>query len=487
MAKSIKDLQPAEFWKHFQKITSIPRCSGNETAIREYIISIAKDEGLKYAVDEKGNLVVSKGGTEGYENAPIVILQGHMDMVCEKNKGVEHDFSRDPIKLKIDGDYLKAEETSLGADNGVGIASSLSIMESKDLSHPPMEFLFTVEEEVGLNGAKFLTSDFLKGRIMLNLDSEQEGDFFVGCAGGLDGEIMIDIIKEVAPSDTRPYLVKVSGLRGGHSGLEIDKGHANAIKVLNRFLWNIMKDTNIRIETFSGGSKRNAIAREAEAVVWILDNKLELLKDKMKQWEQIFRKEFGKTEPNLKFDEPVTVDEISSRYVLSSKTAQTMLNVIYALPHGVVTMSRDIPNLVETSTNLGIVKTDKENIILTLNHRSSSATAILEVAEGIESLAKLAGVKYLRGPGYPGWQPDLDSKILGLARETYRKLFNKEANIKAIHAGLECGIIGEKFPGIDMLSFGPTMHSVHSPDEKLYIPSVEPFWKFLVELIKNVK
>ncbi len=486
MSLSINDLQPAEFWRHFEKITSIPRCSGNEGAIRDYIISIAKEHGFSYKVDGKGNLVVSKNGTADYENGPVVILQGHLDMVCEKNKGIEHDFTKDPIKLKIDGDYLKAQDTSMGADNGVGVATSLAVMVSKDLPHPPLEFLFTVEEEVGLNGAKFLTSDFLKGRTMLNLDSEQEGDFFVGCAGGLDGEIKIHIDREEVPSGMIPFLVKASGMKGGHSGLEIDKGHANAIKVLNRFLWNIMKDIDIKIENFSGGSKRNAIAREAEALLWIPEDKVTVIEEKTGHWEKLFRKEFGKTEPDLVINMSRHSEDVTKK-VFTGKCAMTVTNVLYAMPHGVVAMSRDIPELVETSTNLAIIKTEADEMILTLNHRSSSGTAILEVAEAIESLANLAGVKYVRGPGYPGWQPDLDSKILNISRETYKKLFNKEANIKAIHAGLECGIIGEKFPGMDMISFGPTMQGVHSPDEKLFIPSIEPFWKFVVELLKNVK
>jgi len=478
-------LEPSNFWKYFEAISSIPRGSGNESAVRDYVISVAKENNLAHKVDEKGNLVISKSGTEGYENHPAIVLQGHLDMVCEKNKGCEHDFKKDPIKLEIKGDYLHAAGTSMGADNGVGIAASMAIMVSKDMSHPPLEFLFTVEEEVGLNGAKHLKGDFLKGRIMLNLDSEQEGDFFIGCAGGLDGEIRIDITREDVRKDMTPCLIKGIGMRGGHSGLEIDKGHANAIKVLNRVLWNVYKDIDFQMAFFTGGSKRNAIAREAEALLWIPNDKVEDMKQKLEKWTEILRKEFGKTEPNLviQMTEPENIPEKA----FSKKTLETLLDLIYSMPHGVVQMSRDIPELVETSANFGIVSIQGDEIVFTLNHRSSSGTAILEVAETIESIARLAGVKYLRGPGYPGWQPNIDSPVLKAAKETYKKLFNKEANIKAIHAGLECGIIGEKFPGMDMLSFGPTMSGVHSPDEKLYIPSVEPFWKFITELIKNIK
>lgn len=486
MTQLLAGLQPAELWKNFEAVSAIPRGSGNEGAVRNFLISIAEKHGLPYKVDTKGNLVISKKGTEGYENAPSVVIQGHMDMVCEKNEDSSHDFTKDPIKLKIEGDYLKAEGTSLGADNGIGVAAGLSVMVSKDISHPPLEFLFTVEEETGLTGAKHLESDFLKGRIMLNLDSEEEGDFYIGCAGGLDGEIRIDVKRETVPKSYTPFTIKALGMKGGHSGLDIHKGRANAIKVVTRILWNVIKEIDLYIVEISGGSKRNAIAREAQVVIYVPDDKVNGLKEILSKWQGILRKEFGKTESHLAIN-LVQVTEGLREKAFTKKSAELVLDILYAMPHGVVNMNRDNPNFVETSTNLGIVATDKDTVILTLNHRSSSDSAILAVAEGIEALSMAGGVSYARGPGYPGWQPNMDSPVLKIARKTYKNIFNKEVNIKAIHAGLECGIIGEKFPGMDMMSFGPTMESVHSPDERFYIPSAKPFWKFLTGLLKNLR
>ena len=486
MSKISSVLKPALFWEHFEAISSIPRCSGNEAAARDYIISVAKKHGLSYKVDEKGNLVVSKEGTKGYENAPIVVLQGHIDMVCEKNEGCDHDFTKDPIKLKIEGDYLTAEGTSLGADNGIGLASSLSLMVDKENPHPPLEFLFTVEEETGLTGAKELQSDFLKGKIMLNLDSEEEGDFFIGCAGGLDGELQIDIDREEVGAGKKPFMFKATGMKGGHSGLDIDKGRANALKILTRFLSNMLKEVDFQAGCLGGGSKRNAIAREAKALLWIPEDKIDFFKEKVKAWQDIFRKEFGKTEPDLTLNLSEVNGELDKK-PFTSDCFKLILNVFYALPHGVVDRNRDNPDFVETSTNFAIIEVKDEKLFVTLNHRSSSNTAILAVAESIEAISDLAGIKYIRGAGYPGWQPNMDSPVLKRACKVYRELFGKDVNIKAIHAGLECGIIGEKFPGMDMMSFGPTMESVHSPDEKFYIPSLDRFWKFVLGLLKDFK
>jgi len=486
MTKISSLLKPADFWEYFESVSSIPRGSGNEGAVRDYIISVAKKNGLSYKVDEKGNLVVSKGPARGYEHAPTIVLQGHMDMVCEKNEGASHDFTKDPIKLKISGDYLEADGTSLGADNGIGLASALTIMGKTTLPHPPLEFLFTVEEETGLTGAKELKSDFLKGKILLNLDSEEEGHFYIGCAGGLDGEVEIKLSREPVASNSKSFIFRAFGMKGGHSGLDIDKGRANALKVITRFLWNLSKEINFQLGNLSGGSKRNAIAREAKALIWIPEDKVSFVQKKVEEWEGLLKKEFGKTEGDLSLKLIEPSGDIPAK-ALTSDSLNLVLDVLYSLPHGVVERNRDNPDFVETSTNLAIIETSEDKALITLNHRSSSNTAILAVAESIEALSRATGVKYTRGPGYPGWQPDMDSPVLKKSLEVYKKLFGIDGQIKAIHAGLECGIIGEKFPGMDMISFGPTMHSVHSPDEKFYIPSLERYWKLLMGLLEDFK
>jgi len=479
----VAGLLPDLFWKHFYEITRIPHGSGNEKALGDYLTGFAQQRGLPWKRDDSGNVVISKPGSEGHESSPSVVLQSHQDMVCEKNNNVVFDFLADPIRLIRDGDYIKADGTSLGADNAAGMAASLAVLESRDLVHPPVECLFTTDEERGLTGVNALKGDFLTGRVLLNLDSEEEGDIYVGCAGGSDNRLIMKISKVEVPVSSQCAVIRLSGLKGGHSGLDIHEGRGNAIKLMGRFLRNIGDTLELSLASFTGGSKRNAIPREAEVIVVIPEKKMAELEHQAESWEKTFREELYPLEDQLK----LTVENAAPPLkIFSRESTSCLLDLILVLPHGVLAMSRTLHNLVETSTNVAIIREEGDEIIIDLSHRSSSASSLESVNQRTESLARLCSLGYHKGSGYPGWQPNMSSKVLNIARETYKELFGKDVHIKAIHAGLECGLIGEKFPGMDMISFGPTLRNVHSPDEVIYHPSVERFWKFLTELLRKL-
>lgn len=483
MSKAIEGLKPELVWKYFAEICQIPHGSKNETAIIEYMLQTANKLGLSAKKDSFGNVAVFKSGTAGKEKAPTVILQGHLDMVCEKNKDKVHDFEKDPIELVRDGNVLKANGTTLGADNGVGVAISLAIMEDKTLVHGPLEFLFTVDEETGLTGAQNLKGDFLNGKIMINLDSEEEGALYVGCSGGKDSLATLPIEWEDAPTGYVPMQITLSGLRGGHSGLDIHTGRGNAIKLLNRILWNLNNKIGICIAKFESGNKRNAIPREGEVTIFVPTDKVSEVETSVRSFDSIFKSEYSVV------DKGVTVkvsklDVVSK--VFTKNFADRLLNLLYALPHGVIAMSQDIKDLVETSTNLAIVNTTDKEIIISTSQRSSIESSKMDIVSQVRSAMLLAGAKVEHSDGYPGWKPNMNSKILITAKSAYKNLYGNEPHIKAIHAGLECGIIGEKFPSMDMISMGPTLEAVHSPDEKIYIDTVEKFWKYLLEILKSV-
>lgn len=482
MSSAIEGLKPELVWKYFAEISKIPRGSKNETAIINYVMNVAKNLGLEAKKDKIGNIAVSKPASPGKENIPVVVLQGHLDMVCEKNKDKVHDFTKDPIELVREGNIIKANGTTLGADNGIGVAISLAIMEDKSLQHGPLEFLFTVDEETGLTGAQNLEPGFLKGKILINLDSEEEGALYVGCSGGQDTIGTLPVQFEEPPSNYANLVISVSGLRGGHSGLDINAGRANALKLLNRFLWNLNNTMDLRISKFEGGNKRNAIPREAEATVCVPKDKVDYLKSEAKNYESIFRSEYIKSDEGVKF----SISETSISRVLKKQDSDKLLNLVYSLPHGVIAMSSDIPNLVETSTNLAIINFTENNIVISTSQRSSVASSKKDIVSQVSSVFRLSGAKVENTDGYPGWKPNLNSKILSVSILVYKNLFGREPEVKAIHAGLECGIIGERFPGMDMISMGPTLEAVHSPDEKIYIDSVEKFWKYLIEILKNI-
>jgi len=479
---AVEGLQPPLVWKYFAEIARIPRGSKNETAIARYVMDTAKRLGLQAKQDKYGNVVVKKPASPGKESVHMVCLQGHLDMVCEKNADKVHDFTRDPIEIVRKGNVLMANGTTLGADNGIAVATNLAIMEDRSLEHGPLEFLFTVDEETGLTGASNLQPDFLESRTLLNLDSEEEGALYVGCSGGRDTLGTWKVQFEKAPPQTVAAKLTVKGLRGGHSGLEIDKGRGNAIKILNRVLI-ALTDVGARLSSIEGGNKRNAIPRECLAVVYIPRKKWEEAQGVVKKWEAIVKAELASVEKDL----AVRIEEIKAKGKVLKKSIQHKISqTIAALPHGVIKMSADIPGLVETSTNVAVINTTKKAVVLATSQRSSVASEIDEICQTVRSVFELGGAVVEQTDGYPGWKPNLDSPVLKLAKSTYYSLYGKEPEVKAIHAGLECGIIGERFPGMDMVSFGPTLEGVHSPDEKIYIDTVEKFWNFLLAILKNI-
>jgi dipeptidase D len=484
MSDAITGLTPERVWGYFAEIVRIPRCSKNEAKMTEYVLKTAKKLGLEAQADEVGNVVVRKPASGGRERARGVCLQGHLDIVCEKNSDKVHDFSKDPIEMMRDGNVVKANGTTLGADNGIAVAMCLAIMEDKSLEHGPMEFLFTVDEETGLNGANNLAPGFVKSRTLINLDSEEEGALYVGCSGGQDtmGTWKADF--EEVPAGMKPATVKVTGLRGGHSGLDIQKGRGNAIKIINRVLTQLA-DVGMRLSSIEGGSKRNAIPREADAKLFVPKKKWHDAAAAVEELAAAIKAEFKTVEPDLSIE--LSENEGGKKgKVLKKSVQRRILATISGLPHGVMKMSPDIPGLVQTSTNVAVLQTSKKSITLATSQRSSVESEIEEICETVTAIFRLGGADVETGSGYPGWKPNLDSEILKIAKSTYKSMFKKEAEVKAIHAGLECGIIGAKYPGMDTISMGPTLESVHSPDEVLYIDTVQKVWDYLLGILKNV-
>ena len=479
----ISDLEPKEVWEQFNEILKVPRPSKKEKKIIKYLLDFANKHKLEAKKDDTGNVLIKKPASPGYENRRTVVLQSHVDMVCEKNSDVKHDFEKDPIKAYVDGEWLRAKGTTLGADDGIGIAAQLAVLASNSISHGPLECLFTVDEESGLTGAFGLKKDFFEGKILINLDSEDEGELFIGCAGGIDTIVEFKYKKEDLPSGYFAMEMQVANLKGGHSGDDINKGLANANKVLNRFLWKAAKEYGLRLSSIDGGNLRNAIAREAKAVVLVPNTKKEEVRAEFNMFFYEIQREYKSTEPNLRM-KLGTVD--MPGYVIDEKTQFNLLNALYACPHGVVEMSREIPGLVETSVNLASVKMNNEKIIVTTSQRSSVESAKRNITNMVESVFNLAKAKVKHGDGYPGWTPDTDSEILKIAKESYEDLFGKEPVVRAIHAGLECGLFLEKYPGLDMISFGPTLRGVHSPDERINIKTVEMFWQHLLDVLRRI-
>ena len=483
MSNAIEGLKPDHVWKYFAEIAKIPHGSKNEAAIAKYVVDTAKKLGLAVKQDKAGSVIVKKPATAGRERAPSVCLQGHLDMVCEKNSDKKHDFEKDPIVMVRKGNALMADGTTLGADNAVAVATNLAIMEDKSLEHGPLELLFTIDEETGLTGANNLEPGFVESKILMNLDSEEEGELTVGCAGGKDtvGTWKVDF--EAAPKGTVGVKIMVKGLKGGHSGVDIDKYRGNAIKILARTIARIA-DQGLRIGELSGGSKRNAIPREAYAVGFLPAAKLEAAKAAVLEMQKVIKNAFGTSDPDVQ----VVLEPTGQKKGKVIKKAQVakILKTIAALPHGITRMSVDISNLVETSTNVAVITTTKKQVELATSQRSSVASEILDLVASVHATFELGGADIFHSDGYPGWKPNLQSPILKLGKETYKQLFGKEALVKAIHAGLECGIIGEKYPGMDMVSFGPTLEAVHSPDEKIFVDTVPKFWSFLLALLKNI-
>ncbi|MFA9452493.1 MAG: aminoacyl-histidine dipeptidase [Candidatus Aminicenantaceae bacterium] len=484
MASRLTELNPTALWKHFEEFLKIPHGSGNEKALGDYIISVAENNNLEWKRDDVGNVVISKKASPGMEDAPGVILQGHLDMVCEKNSDMEFDFEQDPIQAEIAEDWVQAQGTTLGADNGIGNAAGLAIMEDDTLIHPPMEFLFTVEEETGLTGATHIKPDFLKGTRLLNLDSEDEGEFTIGCAGGADSLITVPLEMEAATAG-KTYAVKIFGLQGGHSGVDINLGRGNAIKLLARVLWEVEGKVAFKLAGLQGGNLRNAIPREALATIQLEGKQYDDFAAAANTAFTGLKDEYKVVDPDAKIS--IDMMDTDAQSVLTAASQKKLIEILFVLPHGVIAMHPEMEGLVETSTNLAVIHTYEDKAEIICSTRSSIATALEGMRGVLAALCGLAGAEIVLEEGYPGWKPNLQSPLLQKLKDVYIDQFGKEAHIAAIHAGLECGIIGEKYAGMDMISFGPTIKFPHSPSEKVNIPSVETFWAFLNRLLSELK
>jgi len=478
-----ENTNPNLLWHYFEEICQVPRPSKKEGKMIEYLRNFGEKMHLPVTVDAAGNVIIRKNATQGKENQPVVILQAHIDMVCEKNSDIVHDFEKDPISIYVEDNWVKAKGTTLGADNGIGVAAALAVLASGDVSHGAIECLFTVDEETGLTGAAAVQPGALKGSILLNLDSEEDGEIFIGCAGGMDTVATLPFEAEAAPSGYFWAEVAVKGLKGGHSGDDIEKGLGNANKILNRFLWMQTRKTDLRLAFFDGGNLRNAIAREARALIGVPFDYKEQLRIDFNHFTADVESELSIKEPDIKLE---LSSESAPATVIDKKTGDSLFNALYACPHGVMRMSDELAGLVETSTNLASVKMKDDKIVITTSQRSAIESAKHNVANMVNAVFTLAGASVKHGEGYPGWNPNPHSHIVKLTADMYERLFGTKPHIRAIHAGLECGLFLKKYPHWDMVSFGPTIRGAHSPSERLDIASTQHFWKLLVAILEAV-
>lgn len=478
-------LEPRYVWHYFDALLDIPRPSKHEEKVIAFLKDLAHKKGLEFKQDRAKNVVIKVPATKGFENSPTVILQGHLDMVAEKNSDVEFDFLKQPIDAYVEGDWVKARGTTLGADNGIGVASALAFIDDPDAIHGPLEILLTVDEESGLTGASNLDPKILTGKIMLNLDSEEDGVFFIGCAGGANSRIKLPLKIINASSRYTPFEIKVTGLLGGHSGLNIIENRANAIKVMTRILRSALKSgAEFLIADIKGGDKHNAIPRECFAIVAVNSRHTKKFIEAANREFSKIKEEFAKIDKGIKLD----VNEYPRKLkkVVNYEDTQRLIRILYALPHGVLSMSREIKGLVETSSNLATIGLKGKGVEILTSSRSSVSSALDSVLESIESIVELAGGKVKVEGRYPGWRPNVESPLLKRAIQVFKETAGSEPKVTAIHAGLECGIIMEKVPGMDVISFGPEMHGVHSPQERLSIPSVARFYSYLKRLVESI-
>jgi dipeptidase D len=486
LSDALRGLHPQPLWEHFSRLSAIPRQSRHEQAVTAYIAERARARGLETRCDTKGNALVIKPASTGHEGLARIALQGHLDMVCEKRPGGSHDFNTDPIRLLRAGDYIMAEQTTLGADNGIGIAAALAVMESDAIRHGPLEFLFTVDEETGLHGASALDPGMLRSRLLLNLDSEEHGALYIGCAGSRGAFVSLPISFEEVPPGTVPVMLSLSGLQGGHSGLDIDKPRGNAIRLIARVLWTLAQRHPIRVSRIVGGSKRNAIPRDASSLILVPERDQEDFQKSVEDLNALLWEECGPVaEPNIMLTLHPSPEESRAR-VVSTEDQGRLLSLLYALPTGVIGMSASLPGLVETSLNLAVISTESDRILIELNLRSSVETALDDLASRVSAFARLARASVEFTVGYPVWQPNPAAPLLKAVVGSYRALFGADPAIKAIHAGLECAVIRDRYPGMDMVSFGPTIEAAHSPDERVEIGSVDKFWRLLTAAIENI-
>jgi dipeptidase D len=483
MSDKISELDPKVLWKHFYSLTQIPRPSKKEEKIIAFMKKFGEDLGLETIVDEVGNVIIKKPATHGMENRKTVVLQGHLDIVPQKNSDKTFDFETDPIEPFIDDGWVTADGTTLGADNGMGVAAAMAILESDDLQHGPVEALFTIDEETGMTGAFGLKAGILDGDILINMDSEDEGELYVGCAGGTNGNMKITFKEENVPDGHKAFKLELSGLKGGHSGIDIPLEKGNSNKLLNRYMWHAAKKHGLRIGEIDGGSLRNAIPRESFAIVTVPAAGEKEFLECVKEYDKIFKNEFSSIDPDIKLEaKPAGMP----KSVMDKVSQEILLNTIYACPNGVVRMSTDMEGLVETSTNLAIIKSEGNEVKIQCLMRSSVDSAKEDLKNMFTSVFEPAGVEIVFDGEYQGWKPNMDSVILRIMQDVYNKKFGKVPEIKAIHAGLECGILGGVYPNLDMISFGPTIRFPHSPDEKVNIETVAKFWEFLLETLKAI-
>ena len=482
MNQEVAALHPAEIWTCFEQLNAVPRPSKKEERVIAFMRKFGEDLGLQTIVDPVGNVIIRKPATAGKEGVTPVVMQGHLDMVHQKNSATEFDFETQGIESWIDGDWVKAKGTTLGADNGIGSASIMAVLKSGSIAHGPIEGLFTIDEETGMTSAMHLQEGLLQGKILINTDTEDEGELCIGCAGGVDSTAHWKYAQD--DNSHRAYQLSLTGLRGGHSGCDIHLGRGNANKLMNRVLYQLSQSVPIRIASVVGGSLRNAIPRESFAVITFEDDQEDAVKKTLAKITGEIQAERKTSEPGMKIDLKPT-DDVAK--VMTDTDQKTFLNLVYASPNGVDRMSEDIEDLVETSTNLSKIEVTDGEASFQFLTRSSVETAREELAQSIQSIFELAGARVEHGGRYPGWKPNAESKILEQMKTVYQELFGKPAIVNAVHAGLECGIIGSHYPGMDMISFGPTIKNPHSPDEKCHIESVGLYWKYLIAVLESIE
>lgn len=476
-------IEPVALWRRFEALCAIPRSSKNEGKAVDFVVDFAQTRGLEYQRDEVGNIVVRKPATAGMEGRKGVILQAHLDMVPQKNEGHPHNFETDPIEVVVDGDWVRANGTTLGADNGVGVAAAMAVLEADDLVHGPLEALFTVDEETGMTGAMSLSSGQLQGDILLNLDTEDEDELCIGCAGGLDLMASFPFTCDPVDKKSTAFRVSLTGLKGGHSGMDIILQRGNAIKLMVRFLMDVSQTLNIHLVSIEGGSVRNAIPREAFAVVVVADKWIDDFMNRLEGYARVFRTDFVAVDEGVKLSAELVPLPVKA---MDMTAQELILSGLYAMPNGVIRMSSDVSGVVETSTNLSIVTTGDEEVEMQCLLRSASDSMKSDLVQTMLAVCSLAGADFQFTGGYPGWKPDISSEILQIMKQIFHKLKGKDPMVNVVHAGLECGIIGGLYPDLQMISFGPTIMHPHSPDEKLFIPSLLPFWTLLTETLKHV-
>ena len=472
-------------FRYFEEISKIPRCSGNEKALSDYLTTFARLKNLEVEQDSTKNVLIKKPATPGYEKAPIVILQGHMDMVCDKNKATKHDFKKDPIKLRIEGDMLYANGTTLGADDGIAIACALALLDSNDISHPPLRILMTTEEEVGLNGAAALDSKYLEGDMLINMDAEKEGVLFSSCAGGIRAKHYISRTRENSDKDLISYRISIRGLIGGHSGIEINKGRGNSNKLMGRFLNSLSNEVEYRMSEINGGLKMNAIPRETDIVISIYRVDESKLIAAVNEWNMIFKNELKASDAGIILNAKRL--EKSALKVFSLDTMKKLISLLVLIPNGVQTMSRDIEGLVESSTNLGVVTTSDEGILFESAIRSNVKSLKHNILNQFKMLADILVIGFKTDSDYPEWEYNPESELRNIFKKVYLDLYGSEPEVEAIHAGLECGLFKEKNENLDMIAFGPSMYDVHTPNEHISISSIERTWEYLLAVLKEIK